>query len=224
MEFTNPFAPSRQERFPFQSEVDRLAADPDPGANTRLSRNVSLGNNFSYPRLSRHESSESRSSEGSMPGMTDASDSDISFDEDCIYNTSANELWDSFWPDKTAPSICRQSQEEHLALLRARRRGDDSKFRLRRRRQPSDVVDDTIVIASGIPDPNVEEPGSPRHMFQPPASQPTPKKSAVTYSVYPKLPAINVHPHPHPHPHPPRTSSLGPCPTRPSSSTWPPAS
>ncbi|KAK8005193.1 hypothetical protein PG990_011230 [Apiospora arundinis] len=62
--------------------------------------------NFSYPRpdsrVIRHEPTDSRSSmtsNGSVPGMTDASDSEASADDDFHYNASASELWDSFWPN-----------------------------------------------------------------------------------------------------------------------------
>ncbi|KAH7037467.1 uncharacterized protein B0I36DRAFT_359156 [Microdochium trichocladiopsis] len=49
---------------------------------------------------SRHESSESFSSihsSGSVPGLTDTSDSELSVDEDSQYNISTSQLWDSFW-------------------------------------------------------------------------------------------------------------------------------
>ncbi|KAK7972810.1 hypothetical protein PG988_006944 [Apiospora saccharicola] len=65
--------------------------------------------NFSYPRpdsrVIRHEPTDSRSSmtsNGSVPGMTDASDSEASADDDFHYNASASELWDSFWPNDTS--------------------------------------------------------------------------------------------------------------------------
>ncbi|KAK7917062.1 hypothetical protein PG985_010670 [Apiospora marii] len=74
--------------------------------------------NFSYPRpdsrVIRHEPTDSRSSmtsNGSVPGMTDASDSEASADDDFHYNASASELWDSFWPnDASRPQNLQQAQ------------------------------------------------------------------------------------------------------------------
>ncbi|KAK5636247.1 hypothetical protein RRF57_011959 [Xylaria bambusicola] len=180
-----------------------------------MSRQSTSRANFSYPRLSRHESNESRSSNGSVPGMTDASDSDMSFDDDGSYNTSAGELWDSFWPDNAEPpSTYRYSQESQISLLQPKQHKDYLNI------DPmccqSGVVDndETIKVAIRGYDWQEEKPPSPRTRTQPPSSQstpllttpprPAPKRSPVTYSVYPKPPVFNV-----PRlPHPPRTSSL----------------
>lgn len=103
------------------SMADHRLADSDvlqyrnvDGARTPRERPISrlqLGKNFSYPRPDghaiRHEQSNSRSSvtsNGSLPGMTDSSDSDASTEDDYHYNTSASELWDSFWPAGTSKS------------------------------------------------------------------------------------------------------------------------
>ncbi|RYC60549.1 hypothetical protein CHU98_g5651 [Xylaria longipes] len=203
MEFTNPFAPSRREIFP--SEARMMTTATTTIVVSRLSRRPSSRDNFSYPRLSRHESSESRSSDGSVPGMTDTSDSDISFDDDGSYNTSAGELWDRFWPDNTASSISRHPQEHHLSLLQSKQRGDNFKINPTKRQQPPYADGDAVRITTKDYSPKAEELTTPSLTFQSSPSQSTPKKSNVTYSVYPKIPVINVQRHPHP----PRTSSLG---------------
>ncbi|KAI1427305.1 hypothetical protein F5Y12DRAFT_712363 [Xylaria sp. FL1777] len=214
MEPFHTFASYRQDRF--LSEAPIMANHINTGVDHRSSRRPSSRTNFSYPRLSRHESNESRSSNGSAPGMTDASDSDLSFDEDGIYNTSAGELWDSFWPDDAeSSSIYRQSQESQLALLQPRQGKDYLKLNPIRY-TPFDADDETIKIVTRGYDSEEEEPPSPRTTTQPPPlgstpllsspSRPLPKRSPVTYSIYPKPspPVISVPRHPHP----PRTSSL----------------
>jgi hypothetical protein len=203
MEFSNPFAPAQQEKF-LIPETKRMTADVTPEGSLRLPRQPSLRTNFSYPRLSRHESSESRSSNGSLPGMTDASDSELSIDDDGSYNTSSGELWDSFWPDNTVSSIDRKPQEEQIDPLEPAPGGDQFRINPTRRRHPSDVDGDTTRIATRGHDQKVEELSTPRHTFQSPPSQPTQRRSAVTYSVYPRSSTISVSRHPHP----PRTSSL----------------
>ncbi|TGJ85651.1 hypothetical protein E0Z10_g3100 [Xylaria hypoxylon] len=136
--------------------------------------------------------------------MTDASDSDASCDDDGMYNTSASELWDSFWPDSTeSSSIYQQFQEYNFPLLQPEQRGDYLNVNPTRR-QLSDADDDTIKIATREHYPQEEELVSPHDTIQPPPLQSTPKKSPVTYSVYPKPPVISMQRHPHP----PRTSSL----------------
>ncbi|KAI0454010.1 hypothetical protein F5B21DRAFT_260920 [Xylaria acuta] len=203
MEFINPFASSRREIFPSNTRI--MTTDTTTEIVTKWSRRPGSRDNFSYPRLSRHESNESRSSDGSAPGMTDTSDSDISFDDDGIYNTSAGELWDSFWPDITPSSISPQSQEHHLALLQSGQRGDDFKINPTQGLQPSDADGDAVRITIKDHTPKAKEFTTLSHTFQSPPSQYTPKKNAVTYSVYPKIPVISMQRHPHP----PRTSSLG---------------
>lgn len=144
-----------------------MAADVNAEVDTPSTRRPSL--NFSYPRLSRHESSESRSSNGSVPGMTDASDSDASFDDDGCYNTSACQLWDSFWPDNATSCIHQPSQDQPRSLPQSEH------------------------------DPKVKELATPHHTSQsPPISEPEHRKSSVTYSVYHNIPAISVERHPHP--------------------------
>ncbi|KAI0487242.1 hypothetical protein F4859DRAFT_464163 [Xylaria cf. heliscus] len=189
-----------------------MPTDGTTKAATRLPRRPSSRDNFSYPRLSRHESSESRSSDGSIPGMTDASDSDISCDDDGIYNTSAGELWDSFWPDSTPSSIFPQSQEDDPVLLQPGQHEDSLKVNPIKRRQPSDADGDAVRITTQDYNPEADKlTTTPSHTFRSPLSQSSPKKSTVTYSVYPKIPVISVQRHPHP----PRTSSLSFAPPSP---------
>ncbi|CAJ2504303.1 Uu.00g116970.m01.CDS01 [Anthostomella pinea] len=162
-------------------------------AGTWHAKKSSLETNFSYPRLVHHESSESRSSitsNGSVPGMTDSSDSDLSFDDDCHYNASASELWDSFWPESTlAP------QEQYPAVLRASvlraSRSRDCFNVIPSRHQPRDTDDDTIRI--GQWEQYVTKPAErPHSRSGSPSSPPRPASSrrapapAVSYSVYPK--------------------------------------
>ncbi|KAI0971935.1 hypothetical protein F4678DRAFT_478929 [Xylaria arbuscula] len=217
MESLNTFAHYRQDN-PLL-ETTSMATHMPTGIGNRSSRRPSLRTNFSYPKLIRHESNESRSSNGSAPGMTDSSDSDISFDEDGIYNTSAGELWDSFWPDDEEPStIYRQSHESLRPLLRPRHQKDYLKINPIHC-TPFDAVGDTFKITTRDYDPEEEEPPSPCTMTQPPLLEstpllstpprPMPKRSPVTYSIYPKpTPVVNVPVSVPRHPHPPRTSSL----------------
>ncbi|KAI0172829.1 hypothetical protein GGR52DRAFT_423442 [Hypoxylon sp. FL1284] len=175
-------------------------------------RKLSLTNNFSYPRpegrLSRHESSDSRSSltsYGSVPGMTDSSDSETSFDEDSSYNTSASELWDSFWPESTvAPG------EQYPVLLRASQA--PNYFTKRFPKSEPQETDDTVTL------PRLESElkitiDSAAETPTPQASPPRPvtRSGPIRYSVYPK-----------PEPAqlaraalPPRTSSLNTVPLSP---------
>lgn len=193
------------------SETFRMASHvtAEAGNNTTLRRRPSLRTNFSYPRLSRHESSESRSSNGSVPGMTDASDSDLSFDDDACYNTSACELWDSFWPDNTAPCISRQSQENRRCPSKPEQGEDHTKTALTSQYNPSGVDTKAAIGEDGS---EVKELATPPYALQSPVIiQPKHRKSTVTYSVYPKVPVISVERHPHP----PRTSSLSFAPPSP---------
>lgn len=195
-------------------EPTGMATHITTGNSDMSSRRPSSRANFSYPRLSRHGSNESRSSNGSIPSMTDASDSDISFNDDGSYNTSAGELWDSFWPDNAeSSSVYRYSQESQVALLQPSRHKDYLKINPVSC-QYDGTDDDTIKFSNRGYDLQEEEPPSPRTATQPPPTQstpllstpprPAPKRSPVTYSVYPKPPVFNV-----PRlPHPPRTSSL----------------
>ncbi|KAI0805139.1 hypothetical protein GGR55DRAFT_299704 [Xylaria sp. FL0064] len=216
MESLNTLATYDQDGF--LSETSIMATQIITGGGRRSSsRRPSLRTNFSYPKLVRHGSNESRSSNGSVPGMTDASDCESSFDEvdeDGIYNTSAGELWDSFWPDDAeSSSIYRQSHESHVPLLQPRQRKDYLKINPTCR-SPFDPDDETIKISTNEYDIE-EEPLSPCTTVQPPLLASTPllstpprsvqKRSPVTYSIYPKpQPVLSV-----PRlPHPPRTSSL----------------
>ncbi|KAI0856403.1 hypothetical protein F4860DRAFT_493303 [Xylaria cubensis] len=185
MEFTNPFAPSRREILP--SDLKIMTTGITTEVATKLSRRSSPRDNFSYPRLSRHGSNESRSSDGSVPGMTDTSDSEISFDDDGIYNTSAGELWDSFWPDSTTSSI---SQQSHPALLHSRQYSNDFEIDPFEAHGAKDHISEVDLFMA------------PSLAFSP--SQCTPKRSPVAYSVYPKVPVMSMQRYPHP----PRTSSL----------------
>ncbi|KAI2637922.1 hypothetical protein GGS26DRAFT_433422 [Hypomontagnella submonticulosa] len=177
---------------------------------SRLPRKSSLTNNFSYPRpdreLRRHESSESRSSlmsDGSVPGMTDSSDSEFSFEEDSSYNTSACELWDSFWPDSTvAPG------EQYPVLLRASQTPNYfTKSFLKRKAQDGD---DTITVPKLEPVSPKTKP-SKAFAHQPSPPRPATRDGTPTYSIYPKpepvkLLRVDL---------PPRTSSLNTVPLSP---------
>jgi hypothetical protein len=196
MEFNN-------HSFTFRSEASRSggrkgAADVTAKAGSRIVRKPSLRTNFSYPRPSRHEPSDSRSSNGSVPGMTDASDSDLSFDDDCVYNTSAGQLWDSFWPNSTDPSAYDQPQE--LDLQQTRQQHDYFKVDTTKR-YSSEEDGDTIKVSPREQNAKVDELATPSQKFRTPQWKPTPKKSAVTYSIYPEPPVQREV-------HPPRTSSL----------------
>ncbi|KAI1311188.1 hypothetical protein F5Y03DRAFT_411045 [Xylaria venustula] len=218
MESLNTLTPYQQDN-PLL-ETTSMAIQMPTGTGNRSSRRPSLRTNFSYPKLIRHESNESRSSNGSAPGMTDASDSDISFDEDGIYNTSAGELWDSFWPDDEEPSTTyRQSQESLRPLLRPKHQKDYLKINPIHC-TPFTAAEGTFKITTRGYDPEEEEePPSPCTMTQPAPLEstlllstpprPMPKRSPVTYSIYPKPTAVVSVPVSVPrHPHPPRTSSL----------------
>ncbi|KAI1417420.1 hypothetical protein F5Y13DRAFT_152793 [Hypoxylon sp. FL1857] len=175
-------------------------------------RKSSLTNNFSYPRpdghLCRHESSDSRSSlmsNGSLPGMTDSSDSETSFEEDSNYNTSASELWDSFWPDSTiAPG------EQYPVLLRASQ--TPNYFTKSFSKRKSEEVDDTITI-SKLEHHSKKALNSQCETPVPQLSPPRPstRNGSPTYSVYPKIEPTS----PLRIPLPPRTSSLNTVPLSP---------
>lgn len=174
-------------------------------------RKSSLTNNFSYPRsdeyLRRHGSSDSRSSlrsNGSLPGMTDSSDSETSFEEDSNYNTSASELWDSFWPDSSA------APGEHPVLLRASQ--IPTFFTKSFTERESQEADDTITISKLEQDSKTIS-NSPSEILVPQLSPPRPttRNGSPTYSVYPKIEPTNLLRIPLP----PRTSSLNTVPLSP---------
>ncbi|KAI1809896.1 hypothetical protein GGS20DRAFT_569975 [Poronia punctata] len=162
-------------------------------------RKLSLRTNFSYSRHSHHEPNESRSSNGSILGMTDASDSELSFDDDSVYNTSASELWDSFWPDRPASSAQEQAQDSAVPEVGHR----DYKRTNPAQHSPSQKGGDTIRTSLDERKTEADEPASP-HTIRTPQRKLASPRSPVAYSIYPKPPVVNVHRQPHP----PRTSSL----------------
>ncbi|KAI1449245.1 hypothetical protein F5Y02DRAFT_255527 [Annulohypoxylon stygium] len=178
---------------------------------SRPPRKSSLNHNFSYPRpdsqLRRHESSDSCSSlasNGSMPGMTDSSDSETSFDEDSNYNTTASELWDTFWPDSAiAPG------EQYPVLLRASQ--TPNYFTKCFPHRDFHEADDTITI-SELKQECKAISNSSCDITTP---RPSPKRLATrnqpSYSIIPKVePAHMLRA-----PLPPRTSSLNTVPLSP---------
>ncbi|KAK6956218.1 hypothetical protein Daesc_001491 [Daldinia eschscholtzii] len=177
-----------------------------PGPPQKLSL---TNNNFSYPRLEeqlrRHESSNRRSSltsNGSMPGMTDSSDSDTSFDED--YNTSASELWDSFWPDSaTGPG------EQYPVLLRASQtpRCLPKSFSKRE----SDETDDTAPVSKSVSSSQKTTGSCETLATQASPPRPATRNGSPTYSIYPKPEPSSILRLPLP----PRTSSLAAAPLSP---------
>ncbi|KAI2639328.1 hypothetical protein GGS21DRAFT_424475 [Xylaria nigripes] len=221
MEIPNYFSQCRQETNLSETGVASAYDTTAPG--TRLPRRKpSLRTNFSYPSLSRQESCESRSSSGSLPGMTDASDSDDSVEDDIIDTISADEAWDSFWPDSITSLTYRQSQEQDLDLLRPGWCNDYPGIKTPpRRRQPTSTESDAMGIQFNECDP--EGLTKPCHTIPLSPSQCTPKERTATHPICTKPPVAIAKRQPHP----PRTSSLGfgsppppppPPPTPPSSS------
>ncbi|KAH9888610.1 hypothetical protein F4778DRAFT_399857 [Xylariomycetidae sp. FL2044] len=214
MESPNPLATVSRERIVMNPGVD------DGGnraqyvmTRTRPCRETSPRPNFSYPRpdgrpeglACRHESNESLSSvtsNGSAPSMTDASDSDVSFDDDCTYNTSASELWDSFWPGSNATT----HNEQDTVLLPVSKARDYFNIGFSGHRRDGSE-DDTITISQ----PHYSSRSSSAAHRSPATSPPalSRRRTPVTYSVYPKadireqqrikLPprtsSLNCHPH-----------------------------
>ncbi|KAI2470123.1 hypothetical protein F4781DRAFT_195658 [Annulohypoxylon bovei var. microspora] len=180
---------------------------------SRPPRKSSLNSNFSYPKpdgyLRRHESSDSCSSlasNGSMPGMTDSSDSETSFEEDSSYNTSASELWDTFWPDSAFVP-----EEQYPVLLRASQTPNYFAKSFPKC-EFNNEADDTITLSTLKRD-SKEDSGKPCDTPLPRLSSPrqATRNVSPTYSVYPK-----------PEPSsilrvalPPRTSSLNVVPLSP---------
>ncbi|KAI1092154.1 hypothetical protein F5B19DRAFT_492756 [Rostrohypoxylon terebratum] len=173
--------------------------------SSRPPRKFSLNHNFSYPRpdsqLRRHESSGSCSSlasNSSMPGMTDSSDSETSFDEDSNYNTTASEIiWDTFWPDSTiVPG------EQYPVLLRASQ--TPNYFTKSFPHHDFPEVDDPITPTKLKQECKVIS-NSPCDI---PTPQTSPPRSATrnqpSYSIIPKLEPVRMLRAPLP----PRTSSL----------------
>lgn len=180
----------------------------------------------------RHEPSgslSSISSSSSAPGLTYASDSDASADEDSQYNISTSQLWDSFWQSIDAKSNLKSDQKPSkiqpaqsddyftLSVLNHYTQdGDDDN------NGESHIID--------IPAPEREPPAVPLPLLRRTTSsrqsrrcavRPTsPRVHARTYSIFPEqqpppppprqLPAL-----------PPRTSSLA-SPTLPSAPPLPP--
>lgn len=192
-----------------QARVQAQHASSRPGPSAKSSKP-----NFSYPRpesrAARHEPSDSRSSvqsNGSVPGMTDASDSEASVDDDFHYNASASELWDSFWPEDAAKkqTIHRTQSAAHLNTETpdyfSIPNSTDGYY---------EPEDDTITLT---PEKEYHQTGTvewplPCHRSAPLRPQPT-RAPATADPVYPR-PADDV-PH-RPAPIPPRTSSLTPEP------------
>ncbi|KAI0850742.1 hypothetical protein F5Y00DRAFT_28243 [Daldinia vernicosa] len=197
---------------PYQEGIVVDGGDHSPDVIIpRLPRKLSLTSNSSYPKLyenehlRRHESENRRSSlasNGSMPGMTDSSDSETSSDED--YNTSASELWDSFWPDSAAgpgeqyPVLLRASQTPHCLPKGFSKR-------------ESDETNDTITISK--PETSSQKATGSRKTSATQVSPPRPvtRNGSPTYSIYPKQEPHNMLRHPLP----PRTSSLVAAPLSP---------
>lgn len=206
MEFPNTLTTPRQEMC--ASGTGQVATDVTAEGGIRSSRKLSLRTNFSYPRLSRHESRESHSSAGSVPGMTDTSDCDLSFDDDGIYNTSAGELWDSFWPADTTLSICQQSREHQPTSLQSGQPGEYLRVKPVGCHKPS--YEDGITFREHYT--KVAEATSTHPIYRSPSERDLSKRRAM---MYPRAPATNASQHPHP----PRTSSLSferpPVPQRP---------
>ncbi|KAI0101244.1 hypothetical protein F4814DRAFT_453162 [Daldinia grandis] len=177
----------------------------------KLPRKSSLTSNFSYPRLDeqehlhRHESDNRRSSlasNGSMPGMTDSSDSETSFDGD--YNTSACELWDSFWPDSVAGP-----EEQYPVLLRASQTPHCLPKDFPRRE--SNETDDTITVSKPKSSSHKSTGSCETSAAQTSPPRPATRNGSPTYSIYPKQePNIMFR-----YPLPPRTSSLVAAPLSP---------
>lgn len=195
MEFLNTLTAPRQDTW--ASWPGQAATDVTTEGGARSSRKLSLRTNFSYPRLSRHESRESHSSAGSVPGMTDTSDCDLSCDDDGIYNTSAGELWDSFWPADTAPSVCQPSQEHQPTLAQSVQPCEYFGVKPAGCHKPS--YEDDIPFRDHYM--KVAEATSTHPIYRSPSERDLPKISAM---IYPRAPA-NSTPR---RPHPPRTSSL----------------
>ncbi|KAK9777370.1 hypothetical protein SCAR479_06099 [Seiridium cardinale] len=177
-----------------QTRTDVTRGQMD-GSRTQLDRPVSriqLGKNFSYPRPDghpiRHESADSRSSvnsNGSLPGMTDSSDSEASADDDYHYNSSASELWDSFWPNgaerthrtqKSQSSVVSQSQsQDHFSLDYY----TTTRF--------EETEDDAVTITQAGQDATGAK-SSQWPLSRPPSTQQDSKSApgTISYSVYPK--------------------------------------
>jgi hypothetical protein len=153
--------------------------------------------NFSHTRPDghppRYESAESRSSltsSGSNPGMTDASDSEASVDDDYNYNTSASELWDSFWPEAVDKQHSLHKSPSSTALFSARIR--DYFGHRRSTTELEEAEDDTITITQLEKD---LQDAKPSHWPWSPRTSPTrPRhtRSPATYSVYPKVSAASA--------------------------------
>lgn len=184
-------------------------------ANVMAAGRPQFKTNFSYPRPdglpTRHEATDSRSSlnsSSSVPCMTDASDSEASGDDDYHYNTSASELWDSFWPtglereEQPArkpldPGVPQLPMGDFFSVDYSASQSDESEDDTITITQPDNELRDSI--SSQWPLSRPPSTGSPPRA--------TPAGSSVTYSVYPK-------PRPTPLPNlgalPPRISSLTP--------------
>ncbi|ETS84935.1 hypothetical protein PFICI_02960 [Pestalotiopsis fici W106-1] len=177
------------------ADLDVMQYNNVDGARTLRDRPVSriqLGKNFSYPRPDghaiRHEQSDSRSSvtsSGSLPGMTDSSDSEASAEDDYHYNTSASELWDSFWPAGTNKSHHRHKhQNSSISQSQTPDRFSLDYYKTTIVEGPDD---DSVTITQASqeqPDTNTSQ----WPLSKPPLPRPNlkPARNTTSYSVYPK--------------------------------------
>ncbi|ORY67609.1 uncharacterized protein BCR38DRAFT_483225 [Pseudomassariella vexata] len=204
MDYISALERSCHQKAVMWAEAPRSRTKQQPArASSRLNGRT---NNFSYPRPDghppQHESADSRSSltsNGSIPGMTDASDSEVSADDDYHYNTSATKLWDSFWPTGTdkAESIPKQqnSSRDFFTINYSPSRSHE-------------LEDDTVTITEKDP---LDTTTAYWSFETPRASPPRPKNVKDTkdnrkssYSIYPKLSPTIISTAPLP----PRSSSL----------------
>ncbi|KAH8662035.1 hypothetical protein BX600DRAFT_541602 [Xylariales sp. PMI_506] len=207
----------RPQRDNFVLEVRHGSADvtrePTPDGwkgSAKLVHRPSLRTNFSYPRpeghISCHESADSRSSlasNGSMPGMTDASDSEASTDDDYHYNASASELWDSFWPSGVDKTHHAQGGQGPAGAIQNPPVWSffPSGYTLA---QPQDLEDDTITIKQN--ELTAEDPKSSQWPFTKTAlSQPPQVQRQPSFPMYPR---VSPDAPTRPAPLPPRSSSL----------------
>ncbi|KXJ94096.1 hypothetical protein Micbo1qcDRAFT_220673 [Microdochium bolleyi] len=150
----------------------------------------------------RHESGDSLSSiksSSSAPGLTDTSDSELSFDEDSQYNISTSQLWDSFWQsverkstskklDPRPPKIQSVQSDDYFTLSVLNHytedaddeNNDDEDDTLRR--GTSEIERKPVATAQPLPRRNTSSRQS-RHSCSRPSS---PKGPTRTYSIYPK--------------------------------------
>lgn len=196
------------------SDVTQFRMD---GARTQRDRPISrlqLGNNFSYPRPDghaiRHEQSNSRSSvtsNGSLPGMTDSSDSEASAEDDYHYNTSASELWDSFWPTGSGKS--KHQHKPKSSSMSQSQSSDQFPLDYYTTTIVEGPDDDSVTITQSSQEQS-DAKASQWPLSKPSATRPSlkPARPTASYSVYPKSTPLPTHITQLP----PRISSLTPEP------------